>query len=462
MVFPPQKRIAAFIKSIVIGLVMIGLAACSSDDETPLMPTPPDLTTSVNRIDLIRPDAPELAAHGTFDIGVQTLELVHTDQLDIVNAVQGEPIPTYDRPLTLEVWYPADLPVGTEAKGSYEVITSDGMTTATLYGRAIRGASPNAQGAPYPLVIISHGYPGNRFLLSHLAENLAGKGYVVASIDHTDSTYDNRDVFASTLLNRPLDQLFVLNEMERLGQSSMSGFLAGLVDANHTGIIGYSMGGYGVINALGGGFTDLSVGYNFAPANGALAQRAASNPDYQARYANGADPRIRAAIAIGPWGMNTGFWDADGLAGVQTPMLLMAGSEDDISGYEGGIKTIFDGMVNTNRYLLTFDDARHNAAAPIPAPDVTWENGTFDSYSDPVWDTVRMNNIAQHFATAYFDWYLKDDASKMTYFDLIENSNDGVWSVDDDGNFTDEHSYWRGFQQRAALGLSMMYKAIGE
>ena len=72
---------------------------------------------------------------------------------------------------------------------------------------------------PYPLLIISHGYPGNRFLLSHLAENLASKGYVVASIDHTDSTYSDQAAFGSTLLNRPLDQLFVLNEMARLNGS---------------------------------------------------------------------------------------------------------------------------------------------------------------------------------------------------------------------------------------------------
>jgi predicted dienelactone hydrolase len=43
---------------------------------------------------------------------------------------------------------------------------------------------------PMPLVIISHGYPGNRYLMSHLGEDLASKGYVVASIDHRDSTYD--------------------------------------------------------------------------------------------------------------------------------------------------------------------------------------------------------------------------------------------------------------------------------
>ena len=56
---------------------------------------------------------------------------------------------------------------------------------------------------------MSHGYPGNRYLLSHLCENLASKGFVVVSIDHKESTYDDQQRFASTLYNRPLDQLFV-------------------------------------------------------------------------------------------------------------------------------------------------------------------------------------------------------------------------------------------------------------
>ena len=108
------------------------------------------------------------------------------------------------------------------------------------------GVCGPAVGAAFPVVIISHGYPGNRYLLSHLGENLASKGFVTVAIDHTDSTYDRQLAFASTLYNRPLDQLFVLNELDRLGRPGSGSFLEGLVDASRTGIIGYSMGGYGV------------------------------------------------------------------------------------------------------------------------------------------------------------------------------------------------------------------------
>lgn len=403
-----------------------------------------------NRIDLIRPDAPALAARGPLDIGVRTLEVVHDDQLDIVNATPGSETPRYDRPLTLEVWYPARLG-GAEPYGEYTVVTRDGVTEATLIGQAVRDADPAADRAPYPLIIISHGYPGNRFLLSHLAENLASKGYIVTAIDHTDSTYSDQAAFGSTLLNRPLDQGFVLDEMTRLAADETS-FLKGLVDTDSTGIVGYSMGGFGVVNLLGGGFTEASVGFDFSPPNGALAPRTAGSADYPEP-----DPRIKAGVAIGPWGMNAGFWDAEGLAGVETPLFFMAGSADDVSGYENGVEAIFEGVVNAERYLLTFEDANHNAAAPIPAPLEVWDDETFGHYADPVWDTVRMNNIAQHFATAFFDLHLKGDSSMAPFLNLVERAADGVWSVAEDGSFTEEHSYWRGFPERTAIGLTLRH-----
>ena len=86
------------------------------------------------------------------------------------------------------------------------VVLRDGRTRVTLKGRAIRDGEP-AAGGPFPLVVISHGYPGNRFLLSHLGENLATKGYVAVSIEHCDSTYDDKGPFGSTLVNRPLDEI---------------------------------------------------------------------------------------------------------------------------------------------------------------------------------------------------------------------------------------------------------------
>ena len=411
------------------------------------------IAQSDNRIDLQRPDAPELAAFGSHAVGVRTIEVADPDRIDILGTTSGAEAPRYDRPLTLEVWYPATLPAGTPESGTYQVVTRDG-TPAELTGRAVRDAEPAADDGPYPLVVLSHGYPGNRYLMAHFGENLASKGYVVVSIDHTDSTFSDQAAFASTLYNRPLDQLFVVDEMDRRSVAG-EGFLGGLIDASRTGIIGYSMGGYGLLNVVGAGFTEASTQFGYAPANGLLAERQAGNE----AYVGSADPRIRAAVAMAPWGLPAGFWDAAGLAGIETPVLFIAGSADDVSGYETGTRAIFEGAVNAERYLLTFVNALHNAGAPIPAPRETWAAGTFDSYADPVWDTVRLNNVAQHFVTAFLDLHLKGDEAMAPYLDLVEDSIAGVWSVDDAGAFTSDHTYWMGFEPRTALGMRFERRA---
>jgi predicted dienelactone hydrolase len=108
--------------------------------------------------------------------------------------------------------------------------------------------------------------------------------------------------------------LFVLDELDRLSRDGSGSFLAGLADVARTGIIGYSMGGYGVLSALGAGFTDASVAARNAPPNRLLYERAASNP----AFAKQADRRIKAAIAIAPYGGPVGAWDADALTSSAT------------------------------------------------------------------------------------------------------------------------------------------------
>ena len=235
-----------------------------------------------NRIDTITPSAPELASYGALNIGVRTIQVTDKKRPDILYTKEGGPVAEYDRTLTLEVWYPAALAAGQQPGGEYRVITRDPAITATILGKAVRDAAPLAgPGAPkpgdggYPLVIISHGYPGNRYLMSHIGENLASKGFVTVSIDHKDSTYDDQKAFGSTLYNRSFDQLFVLNEIDRMSKAGSGSFLAGLVDASRTGIVGYSMGGYGVVNVIGGGFSDgqRNVWRTGAAASSLLAER---------------------------------------------------------------------------------------------------------------------------------------------------------------------------------------------
>ena len=89
--------------------------------------------------------------------------------------------------------------------------------TIHIAGKALRDAPP-VNGKSYPLVIVSHGFPGSRYFLTYLSENLASKGYVVAAIDHTDSVFGDEKGFQSTLLNRANDQLFTIGALEELAR----------------------------------------------------------------------------------------------------------------------------------------------------------------------------------------------------------------------------------------------------
>jgi predicted dienelactone hydrolase len=157
------------------------------------------------------------------------------------------------------------------------------------------------------------------------------------------------------------------------------------------------------------------------------------------------DSRIKAAIAIAPWGMQNGFWDAEGLKGITTPVLFVAGSVDNVAEYERGTKAIYQQAINADRYLLTYVNANHNAGAPIPAPAETYaysealKSYPYTHYADAVWDTTRMNNILDHFAAAYFDLYLKGEQDKLAYFG------------------TD----WKGFKPRTAFGLLLEHLPPG-
>ena len=402
-----------------------------------------------NQIDVIRHDAPELAYFGEYDIGVRTLRLSNPGQADVLNSSDTS-VERYTRRLTVEIWYPADLGKDQAPGGSYETTTRNLAVTATLHGRAVRNAEPDMNAGQSPLVIVSHGYPGNRYLMSHLAENLASKGYVVASIDHLDSTYVDQSTIWSTLYHRPLDQLFVIDKITLLSTSNES-FLNQMIDTENVGIIGYSMGGYGLLVNLGAGYTDETAGFaEGVPAEVANRHVASSiSPDPSV------DARIKAGIAIAPCCMNRGMWNRESLSTITRPVMFMAGSVDETAGYTTGVRSIFENAVNSDRYLLTFLNAGHNAIAPIPLPVEIHESedqaGAFH-YTDAVWDSVRSSNIMFHFATAFLDRHLKGDASRMSYLDLVTQSQDGVWSVEDEEP-TEAHSYWAGFPRYSARGL---------
>ncbi|NNM14646.1 MAG: acetylhydrolase, partial [Gammaproteobacteria bacterium] len=193
------------------------------------------------------PATPELAKSGHWKVGVSTLETNNPQQLSTKDFTTRE-----DRPLTLEVWYPAENGT-TSVPATYTDLTRS-KQRFELQGVAWRDAEPLKGETKFPLVVLSHGYTGSRSTMFYLAEHLASHGYVVVGIDHTDSTNAEVDFFkapysgfTSTLFHRARDQQFVLDYF-----STHETPFANLVDSDNAAVIGYSMGGYGALNTAGG------------------------------------------------------------------------------------------------------------------------------------------------------------------------------------------------------------------
>ena len=401
-------------------------------------------------------DAPELAPRGSYSVGVRTVDLKNPGQVDILNFDKATgKAPLYDRPLTVEIWYPATISDGKQERTSYEmVLPGNEAKNISVAGKALRNAPP-LKGKPFPLVIVSHGYPGSRYFLTYLTENLASKGYVVAAIDHTDSVFGAIKPFPSTLLNRANDQLFTIGALEEMAHKS-DHFLNGVFDDSRVAIVGYSMGGYGALTSAGAGYNKKALTGTIVP-GGYLDEWSAGNPKYASRLRK----EVKAVVAIAPWGAQPPFnaWDAEGLAGIHIPLLMIAGDQDDVSDFSAGIKLAFDKAVNSERCLLVYENARHNVGGN-PAPAMELSFSAREAFEEPVWRKDRITAINQHFITAFLDLYLKGDQARSTYLHPVpEKSNDGSWPLPQGqsvgAKFSDGNNYWKGFQRRWAVGLEM-------
>ncbi len=395
-------------------------------------------------------DAPELAPRGRWSVGVRTLDLVNPGQVDILHfdKVSGK-APLYDRPLKIEIWYPAMIPAGKEERVTYESAmpgapAPDAPKTFRIPGKALRDAPP-VSGERFPLVVVSHGYPGSRTFLTYLTENLASKGYVVAAIDHTDSVFGAQGAFVSTLLNRAADQWFTIDALQ--ARSLQAGdFLNGLLDASRVAIVGYSMGGYGALATAGAGYSKQGGSARAIP-GGYFDAWTVGDAKFEARKRD----NLKAMVAIAPWGAqppNTN-WDAQGLGGIHIPSLFIVGDQDDVSRYEQGVRKAFEGAVNSERRMLVYENARHNVGGNPPPPEAMGSFTTRAFFDEPVWRKDRIAAINQHFITAFLDLYLKGDESRRAYLDVSPKSTEG--SI-----------VWKGFQPRWALGLQMYRYPAGQ
>lgn len=409
------------------------------------------------------PDAPALAPPGPHAVGVMRLSMSRKD----VNS--RVPAPYADKNIATLVWYPAqdsatDMP-STTYRARLPVslpVEPRGDSPARVPGIAIDDAPPES-GGPWPLVLISHGFQNWAANMAYLGENLASKGYVVASIDHfdldvTDPESRRRSV-TETILTRAGDITAVA---ERLIERSAGPAdpLHGRIDAERIALAGYSMGGFGALTAAGAQFDPAS------PTISALPE--ALHPP-EAEYLSG---RVDALLLIAPWGgaPDVRIWTQESLSALTPRTLFIAGSHDDIVDYAHGVRWLFDTMQGASRHLLVYENARHNTGPEPAPPAIRHAMASLERYEEPVWRAERIMAINQHFATAHLDAALKADARATRHLDVpTVRSNDGQWAsparqqaasaarpkFDALATRHNNPGFWPGFQPRWALGLQL-------
>lgn len=387
---------------------------------------------------------PDLALNGEFPVGVTTFEVTNIDAFNIKTFKQQP------RNLTLELWYPSQS--SHKKPATYRSVTRL-HKPYELLGNAYRNTEPVDKGQ-FPLVIISHGYTGDRTIMFYLAEHLASHGYVVAAIDHTDST--NAEVnfikspysgFPSTLLNRAKDQQFVMDYL-----TTQNTLFKHIINTNSAAVIGYSMGGYGAINTVGGcySFNQQSLSILGFPAEQQETMSKLLN------YCNGGLPKVdkrwQAMVAFAPWGQELNLHDTKALNNISVPSLFVSGDQDDISGFEQGVKKLFNQTNNNHKYMMVYHNARHNIAQH-PTPSIAYEHeGDLGHYFEPAWNNEQITRINEHMVLAFLDCYVKKNQQRCHYLPTRQAATQKKGS---NGQLLKP---WPGFKSRWVTGVSFYRK----
>ncbi|WP_432408154.1 hypothetical protein [Wukongibacter sp. M2B1] len=208
---------------------------------------------------------------GNYKVGTQTFHFVDPNRNEIFDEDRDD-----KRELMVQVWYPAQNTKGNTApfipdrpmlkeEPLAKALGLPAMITEYLKyipSHSYEGAEISTANSSYPLVILNHGYKSSRVYHTSQSENLASHGYIVASIDHTYSTFatvfpdgrtatmktdeyliaetDYRDMVGKVWTD---DVAFILDQFELINSGQFQTKFKGKLDLDHIGIFGHSFGG---------------------------------------------------------------------------------------------------------------------------------------------------------------------------------------------------------------------------
>ncbi|HZX06099.1 hypothetical protein [Kribbella sp.] len=213
-----------------------------------------------------------------------------TTAVHLVDRARVDPsMPSGQRELMVSFWYPAGMgatapfakymPARTAVEIDAVWTGEDGLALPAGsfdFGNTVTHARADVPMQPlrHPVILFSPGYQTSRFVNTAQVEDLASRGYVVVTIDHSHETpveFPGGRFLPGTAQDPPrpsdireavdtrtADARFVLDQLERIadgenpdadGKQLPDGFADGL-DVRKIGMFGFALGGYATGNAM--------------------------------------------------------------------------------------------------------------------------------------------------------------------------------------------------------------------
>jgi len=210
----------------------------------------------------------------------------------------------------------------------------------------IKAYYPDGKG-PYPLIVVSPGFGGDKGSYEYLGQAWAGAGYVVVVVTHAGTDHAAYLQYGGTISTDPAksyaqqlvrtgDVTFVLDSIATIEKDVPA--LSGAIDASRIGVAGHSMGA-GTALLLGGA--------KAGPPGGALQ--------------SGRDARVRAVVAMSPQGPGEEGFGDQSWGDIRIPVMTMSGTLDfGIGGQRPSWRLApFERMPAGDKYQVTVKGAKH-------------------------------------------------------------------------------------------------------
>ncbi|MEZ5428277.1 MAG: hypothetical protein R2747_18555 [Pyrinomonadaceae bacterium] len=310
------------------------------------------------------------------------------------------PTPNDYRQLMVQIWYPADNAKGDPAPYIFDLekirpsIEKYWENMPDVRSRSSLNIPISKARKSYPLLILSHGMNSGRFLYTSISQELASRGYVVASIDHTywgpgvafpngkivsfEDSMIARDKLDFKEIDRMMlegiavmsaDQAFVAERMAELNAGST--FFKNKLDLSKIGVLGHSMGGMAA--------TASCLHYTV----------------------------FKACVSLD--GVN--YFLNRMPASSSKPFLLLLNSDWGKNTPEKISKSYLEAWENPSVAII--NGTKHNFFSDIPLIEPPEQ-------TDGLIEPLRAHRIISAYTTAFFDKHLKQTKEKMPAFSEME------------------------------------------